>query len=116
MGNYDQMAAAVSELSGGKNVVLLDDIGMPSIYVRIPKGKNSELVSGLSDNVHYAFNVDSVEKAAFYYSKYQNIIVNERAYSLGHRDPANSINWDAARKACENKGAGFHLATMAEWA
>lgn len=47
MGNYDQMAAAVSELSGGKNVVLLDDIGMPSIYVRIPKGKNSELVSGL---------------------------------------------------------------------
>ena len=53
MGNYDQMAAAVSELSGGKNVVLLDDIGMPSIYVRIPKGKNSELVSGLSDNVHY---------------------------------------------------------------
>ena len=116
MGNYDQMAAAVSELSGGKNVVLLDDIGMPSIYVRIPKGKNSELVSGLSDNVHYAFNVDSVEKTAFYYSKYQNIIVNERAYSLGHRDPANSINWDAARKACENKGAGFHLATMAEWA
>ena len=77
MGNYDQMAAAVSELSGGKNVVLLDDIGMPSIYVRIPKGKNSELVSGLSDNVHYAFNVDSVEKTAFYYSKYQNIIVNE---------------------------------------
>lgn len=69
MGNYDQMAAAVSELSGGKNVVLLDDIGMPSIYVRIPKGKNSELVSGLSDNVHYAFNVDSVEKTAFYYSK-----------------------------------------------
>ena len=116
MGNYDQMAAAVSELSGGKNVVLLDDIGMPSIYVRIPKGKNSELVSGLSDNVHYAFNVDSVEKTAFYYSKYQNIIVNERAYSLGHRDPANSINWDAARNACENKGAGFHLATMAEWA
>lgn len=51
MGNYDQMAAAVSELSGGKNVVLLDDIGMPSIYVRIPKGKNSELVSGLNVGV-----------------------------------------------------------------
>lgn len=43
MGNYDQMAAAVSELSGGKNVVLLDDIGMPSIYVRIPKGKIQSL-------------------------------------------------------------------------
>jgi hypothetical protein len=116
MGNYDQMAAAVSELSGGKNVVLLDDVGKPSIYVRIPKGKNSELVTGLSDNVHLAFNVNSVEKTAFYYSKYQNIIENGRAYSLAHRDPKVSLNWDAARQACEAKGSGFHLATLAEWA
>lgn len=116
MGNYDQMAAAVSELSGGKNVVLLDDISKPSIYVRIPKGKNSELVTGLTDNAHLAFNVNSVEKAAFYYSKYQNIIENGRAYSLGHRDPKTYVNWDQSRQACEAKGAGFHLATMAEWA
>lgn len=115
MGNYDQMAAAVSELSGGKNVVLLDDIGMPSIYVRIPKGKNSELVTGLTENTHLAFNVDSVEKAAFYYSKYQNIIENGRAYSLAHRDPKTYVTFDAARKACEAKGAGFHLSTLAEW-
>lgn len=116
MGNYDQMAVAVSELSGGKNVVLLDDIGKPSIYVRIPKGKNSEVVSGLTENPHVAFNVNGVEKNAFYYSKYQNIIEQGRAYSLAHRDPAAYINWDAARKACEAKGAGFHLSTMAEWA
>lgn len=116
MGNYDQMAAAVSELSGGKNVVLLDDIGMPSIYVRIPKGKNSELVTGLSENAHLAFNVNSVEKTAFYYSKYQNIIEQGRAYSLAHRDPKTYVDWDTARRACEAKGAGFHLSTMAEWA
>lgn len=116
MGNYDQMAAAVSELSGGKNVVLLDDIGMPSIYVRVPKGKNSELVTGMTENTHLAFNVDSVEKAAFYYSKYQNIIENGRAYSLAHRDPKVYVDFDTARKACEAKGAGFHLSTMAEWA
>lgn len=115
MGNYDQMAAAVSELSGGKNVVLLDDIGMPSIYVRVPKGKNSELVTGLTENAHLAFNVNSVEKAAFYYSKYQNIIENGRAYSLAHRDPKTYVTFDAARKACEAKGAGFHLSTLAEW-
>lgn len=115
MGNYDQMAAAVSELSGGKNVVLLDDIGMPSIYVRIPKGKNSELVTGLTQNTHPAFNVNGVEKTAFYYSKYQNIIENGRAYSLAHRDPKTSVDFDTARKACEAKGAGFHLSTMAEW-
>lgn len=116
MGNYDQMAAAVSELSGGKNVVLLDDVGLPSIYVKIPKGKNSELVTGLSENIHPAFHIDGVEKSAFYYSKYQNIVVNGRAYSLAHRDPAVSLNWDTARQYCEAKGAGFHLATLAEWA
>lgn len=116
MGNYDQMAAAVSELSGGKNVVLLDDIGLPSIYVRIPKGKNSELVTGLSENIHPAFSVDSVEKSAFYYSKYQNIVEQGRAYSLAHRDPKTYINFDAAKAACDAKGTGFHLATMAEWA
>ena len=116
MANYDQFAAAVSELSGGKNVVLLDDVGYPSVYVKIPKGKISELIKGGTENVHPAFSVDGVEKAAFYYSKYQNIIMNNRAYSLAHRDPAVNLNWDAARKACETKGAGFHLSTMAEWA
>ena len=116
MGNYDQMAAAVSELSGGKNVVLMDDLGLPSIYVRIPKGKNSELVSGLSENIHPAFSVDSVEKSCFYYSKYQNTVINGRAVSLSHADPAVNVNWDTARQYCEEKGAGFHLSTLAEWA
>ena len=32
MANYDQFAAAVKEISGGKNVVLLDDLGIPSVY------------------------------------------------------------------------------------
>lgn len=116
MGNYDQMAAAVSELSGGRNVVLLDDIGLPSIYVRIPKGKNSEVVKNGSENIHPAFSVNGVEKNAFYYSKYQNIVEQGRAYSLAHRDPRPYITFDAAKDACDAKGTGFHLATMAEWA
>lgn len=116
MANYDQMAAAVKELSGGKNIVLLDDMNLPSIYVPINRLKMSELISGGSENVHPAFSVNGVEKDTFYYSKYQNIIINGRAYSLAHRDPAVNINFDNARQACEAKGAGFHLSTLAEWA
>lgn len=116
MSNYDQYAAAVEALSGGKNVVLLDDLGLPSVYVPINKLKNSELVTGLSENIHPAFSVDGVEKSRFFYSKYQNVIINGRAYSLPHRDPTVYVNWDQARAACEAKGAGFHLGTMAEWA
>lgn len=116
MANYDQFAAAVKEISGGKNIVLLDDLGLPSVYVPFNKIKNSELVAGLSENIHPAFLVDGVEKSCFYYSKYQNVIINGRAYSLAHRDPKTYVTFDAAREACEAKGAGFHLSTMAEWA
>ena len=116
MANYDQFAAAVKELSGGKNVVLLDDLGLPSIYVPINKLKNSELIKDGSENIHPAFSVDSVEKSRFLYSKYQNVVINGRAYSLAHRDPGASITFDNARKACEAKGDGHHLATFAEWA
>lgn len=120
MANYDQFAAAVKEISGGKNIVLLDDLGIPSVYVPINKLKNSELVSGLSENIHPAFSVAvngaQVEKDCFYYSKYQNVVINGRAYSLAHRDPKVHVTFDQAREACEAKGAGFHLGTMAEWA
>lgn len=116
MANYDQFAAAVAEISGGKNIVLLDDLGLPSVYVPFNKVKNSELVAGLSENIHPAFSVDGVEKTRFLYSKYQNVVINGRAYSLSHRDPKVYVTFDQAREACEAKGAGFHLSTMAEWA
>ncbi len=120
MANYDQFAAAVKEISGGKNIVLLDDLGIPSVHVPINKLKNNELVSGLSENIHPAFSVAvngaQVERDCFYYSKYQNVVINGRAYSLAHRDPKVYVTWDQAREACEAKGAGFHLGTMAEWA
>ena len=115
MANYDQFAAAVKELSGGKNVVLLDDLGLPSVYVPIPKMKCSDLIKDGSENVHPAFSVDGVEKSRFFYSKYQNIVINDRAYSLAHREPRTYINFDTAKKVCDNKGTGFHLGTLAEW-
>ena len=83
MGNFDEMSLAVKELSGGKNVVILDDIGLPSIYFAIPKGYNGNVIAGGSASVvHSAFIVDGVEKACFYYSKYQNVVFNNRACSF----------------------------------
>lgn len=116
MANYDQFAAAVKELSGGKNVVLLDDLGLPSVYVPINKLKNSEIIKNGTENTHPAFSVNGVEKSRFLYSKYQNTIINGRAYSLAHRDPKTGVTFDAARQACEAKGTGFHIGTLAEWA
>ena len=37
MGNFDDMKLAVQALSGGKNTVVLDDLGYPSIMVIMRK-------------------------------------------------------------------------------
>jgi formylglycine-generating enzyme len=116
MANYDEFAAAVKEVSGGENVVLFDDLGLPSVYVPINRLKNSEIIEGGSDVVHPAFSVNGVEKTRFLFSKYQNVIINDRAYSLARRIPSTNITFDNARKACEAKGSGYYLATFAEWA
>ena len=82
MANFDDMKLAVEALSGGKNTVLLDDRGMPSIMVAFPKFKISDVIAGGSENIHPAFSVGGAEKDVVYVSKFQNIVMNDRAYSL----------------------------------
>ena len=116
MNNFDDMKLAVEALSGGKNTVLFDDLGMPSIMVRIPKFKVSDVIEGGSQDVHPAFVVDGVEKDEILISKYQNIVMQDRAYSLPFKDPKVSLTFDQAKQYCENKGPGWHLMSNAEWA
>lgn len=116
MNNFDDMKLAVEALSGGKNTVLFDDLGMPSIMVRIPKFKVSDVIEGGPQNTHPAFIVNGVEKNQIYISKYQNIVYIGRAYSLPFKDPKVSLTFDQAKQYCENKGPGWHLMTNAEWA
>ena len=116
MANFDDLKLAVEALSGGKNTVLFDDLGMPSIMVVIPKGKISDVIDGGPQNTHPAFIVNGVEKNQIYISKYQNIVYNGRAYSLPFKDPAVYVTFDQAKQYCEAKGAGHHLMTNAEWA
>jgi hypothetical protein len=116
MSNFDDLRLAVEALSGGKNTVIFDDLGMPSIMVRIPKFMTSDVIDGAPQDVHPAFTVDSVEKAMINIAKYQCITANDRAYSLPFKDPRVSLTFDQAKRYCENKGPGWHLMTNAEWA
>lgn len=112
--NYDMLKLAVEGLSGGKNTILLDDRGMPSFMVRIPKGKISDVIEGATQNTHDAFIVDGVEKDKIYISKYQNIVKDDRAYSLPLMDPRAYVTFDQAKQYSENKGLGWHLMTNPE--
>ena len=102
MAKFDDMKLAVQALTGGKNTVILDDMEMPSIMVAWPKQKVSDLITGGTDITHPGSIVNSVEKL-MYVSKYQNIVVNNRAYSLPFQDPKATINFDAALAACRTK-------------
>ena len=115
MANFDDMKLAVEALSGGKNTVLLDDRGMPSIMVAFPKFKISDVIAGGSENIHPAFSVGGAEKDVVYVSKFQNIVMNDRAYSLPFKDPKTSVNFDQSVNYCRNKGTGWGLMPYSLW-
>ena len=122
--------AAVRLLSGGTNVAIYNDLGLPSIYVRRDKGAISDVIDGGPDTTHYAFKVNGSEVPAFYIGKYLASVYKGRALSLPLQDPAagniatsdcgsapnNVVNFDNAKIWCEANGAGFHLPTIAEYA
>ena len=83
--------------------------------VRIPKFNISDVIDGGSNSVHPAFIVNGVEVDEIFISKYQNIVVNDRAYSLPMQDPRAYITFDQAKQHVKTKGTGWHLMTNAEW-
>ncbi len=116
MANFDDFKLAVEALSGGKNTVIADETGMPSIVVPFSKIKYSDVIEGGAQEVLPAFLVDGQEKATIYISKYENVILNDRAYSLALKTPNANVDFDCAIEVCRNKGAGWHLMTNATWA
>ncbi len=113
--NFDLSNLALKALAPN-NEILYDDKGLPSIMVKIPKMTYAQLGLGASTAVHPAFIVNGQEVDAIYISKYQNIVVDGRAYSLPGEEPKHTINFDSAISACTAKGVGWHLMTRAEWA
>ncbi|NMH83255.1 SUMF1/EgtB/PvdO family nonheme iron enzyme [Heyndrickxia coagulans] len=112
----DVYRQAVESATGGKNTVMYDDKGNPSIMVRIPRFNLSDVIDGAPNTPHPAFIVDGVTKSEIWISKYQNIVQDGRAYSLPGMDPKVYITFDQAKAVCAAKGNGWHLITNAEWA
>lgn len=112
--------AGISDLSvqiaHHNNFLIYDDIGNPSVMVAIPKFYLDEVIDGASHTVHPAFVINGIEQEFIYISKYQNIVEDNRAYSLPINAPKTWVTFDQAWDYCKNKGAGWHLMTNAEWA
>ncbi len=110
----DAYRQAVEAASGGKNTVMYDDKGYPSIMVRIPRFNLEDIDASLGTGAHPAFIVHGRVLSEIYIGKYQAKNVNGRACSLPGVDPTANINFDTAKSICEAKGDGFHLMTNAE--
>jgi len=115
MPNFDEMKFATEALSGGKNTIILDDKNMPSVMVAVNKVLSSELDASFSQTTHPAFVLGGGEKNVVYVSKFQNIVLNGRAYSLPLKDPKANITWDAAQAACKAKGDYWGITPFALW-
>ena len=61
------------------------------------------------------FIIEGKEVDAIYISKYPNVIIDGRPYSLPLQDPTTGINFDEALETCRRKGEGWHLMTAVEW-
>lgn len=119
--NFDDLKLAVEALSGGRNTVVFDQADLngefyPNIMVRIPLFTGDAVLPGASSDPHPMFRVGGVTVPEILISKYQNIIHMNRAYSLPFRAPEAAVTFDIAKLFCENKGAGWHLTTNAEYA
>ena len=108
MANFDDLQGAVAQFGAG-NKVIYDDTGMPSIMVGVPKMTYADIITGGTSEVLPFFVVEGNEKNTIWVSKFQNIVENDRAYSLAMKLPKNYITFDAALAACRKKGNGWHL-------
>jgi hypothetical protein len=114
--NTSELKLAVEALSGGKNTIIYDDAGLPSIMVRIPFFHNSDVIEHACSTPHPMFIINGKPVCEVFISKYCNVIIDGRAYSLPGRFPKSGISFNEASNACESKGKGWHLMTNAEWA
>ena len=90
------------------NVMIFDERGIPSIMCRFERPKDTAEVLAM-------FRIGGRVVDAIYISKYENVVIDGKAYSLPMADPTVNINFDEAVAACKAKGEGWHLMTAVEW-
>ena len=112
----DTYRQAVEAASGGKQTVLYDDKGYPSIMNIIPKLSYKDV--GLSDSTKAlpAFMVDDAEKPEIFVGTFMAMVHDGRACSLPGQVPKVYTNMDQAIAYCRAKGPGWHCMTNAEYA
>ena len=107
MPNFDDLKLSIEALSGGKNTVLFDDLGMPSVMVPFPKLKMSDLIaggSGTQNNFSYDFR-DKALRTGSESGNYQALgaVAGRKAAPAAKR--ARGASWKADGQAAHWTGS-----------
>ena len=102
-----------------ENVVKYDAKGnVAGIFVKFPKMKSSDLVSGLPNHTHPAFIINNVEKDYILLGKYKgcdNGVANGAIVSLPNLKPINSLGADQCLSRMKLAGSGITGMTVADY-
>lgn len=112
----DTYRQSVEAASGGRQTVLYDNKGIPSIMNIIPKLSYKDVGIGSSESPLPAFIKGGVVLPEIFIGTYMANMHDGRAYSLPGQVPRTSIDADTAIAAARAKGPGWHVMTNAEYA
>lgn len=118
---------AIEDASGGRNTVLIDDQGNPNIMVRIPRftyeDVNTAILANtgvdlqLGEGTPTMFLTNGVPRSEVLIGKYlASPGANGGCSVVGGVQPRTSVSYDTAKAICENKGPGWHMMSIHEWA
>lgn len=112
----DTYRQTVEAASGGKQTVLYDAKGIPSVMNIIPKLSYADvgLAGGTAPLPAFVKNGNVLSE--IYIGTFQACVHDGRAYSLPGQDPKVYVNHDEAVAFTRAKGAGWHVVTNAEYA
>lgn len=100
------------------NVVRYDAQGNPSLFVRFPKMKSSELDASLPDHTHPAFIINGIEQDEILIGKYSGSTLDGtnsgRIYSLPNMPPVHSRTADQMLAQCRASCKGASGMTVAD--
>ena len=123
----DGYRKAIEDASGGRNTVVIDEQGNPNVMVRIPRFNYEDINQAILDRLGVdlmlgtgtptMFQRNGEQMGEVLIAKYlASSGANGGCSVIGGVQPRTSVNYDVAKALCNNKGAGWHMMSIHEWA
>lgn len=123
----DGYRKAIEDASGGRNTVVIDEQGNPNVMVRIPRFNYEDINQAILDRLGVDLMLGTGTPTMFQKNGEQigEILIGKYLASpaenggcsvVGGAQPFHSISYDKAKELCNDKGVGWHMLSIHEWA